>query len=137
LQYQRAHAQRHARQSLWRELEQSRLRVPWLRRCVADFHPEAAELISKVTGWDCSGAEPRRIGERISYGQKPLPKNSSMSAKAGNSPTTGNPRRLLSEILPNGIGTGTGLSLQELRQMIRSYYPARGWDENGLVPKAN
>jgi hypothetical protein len=35
---------------------------------------------------------------------------------------------LLSELLPNGIGTGTGLRPED-------YYLARGWDENGLVPK--
>ena len=45
------------------------------------------------------------------------------------------PERLLSETLPTGIGTGIGLNPDELRQMIQSYYQARGWDENGFVPE--
>jgi aldehyde:ferredoxin oxidoreductase len=45
------------------------------------------------------------------------------------------PERLLKETLPTGVGAGIGLSPEELRQMIQSYYQARGWDENGFVPK--
>jgi aldehyde:ferredoxin oxidoreductase len=37
----------------------------FLRKCFTDFYSEGAELLSKVTGWDCSGTELRRIGERI------------------------------------------------------------------------
>ena len=36
------------------------------------------------------------------------------------------PERLLSETRPTGIGAGIGLSPDELRQMIRSYYQALG-----------
>jgi hypothetical protein len=42
---------------------------------------------------------------------------------------------LLSETLPTGVGTGIGLNPDELREMIQNYYQARGWYENGFVPK--
>jgi aldehyde:ferredoxin oxidoreductase len=38
-------------------------------------------------------------------------------------------------VLPTGVAEGIGLSPDELRQMIQSYYLARGWDENGSVPE--
>ena len=37
----------------------------FLRKCFSDFYREGAELLSKVTGWDCSSDELKRIGERI------------------------------------------------------------------------
>ena len=46
------------------------------------------------------------------------------------------PERLLSENLPTGIGAGVGLSPDELRQMIQSYYQARGWDDQGYIPES-
>jgi aldehyde:ferredoxin oxidoreductase len=42
---------------------------------------------------------------------------------------------LLSETLPTNVGAGIGLIPDELRQMIQSYYLARGWDGNGFVPE--
>jgi aldehyde:ferredoxin oxidoreductase len=45
------------------------------------------------------------------------------------------PERLLCETLPTGVAQGVGLTSDELREMIRGYYKAREWDENGLVPE--
>jgi aldehyde:ferredoxin oxidoreductase len=102
----------------------------FLRNCFADFYRETAELLSKVAGWDYSGAELMRTGARI-HTMKKL-----FNIREGWQPKDDwLPERLLSETLPTGIGTGIGLSPDELRQMIQSYYQARGWDENGFVPE--
>jgi aldehyde:ferredoxin oxidoreductase len=45
------------------------------------------------------------------------------------------PERLLSETLPTGVARGVGLSRDELKEMIRGYYQAREWDEDGFVPE--
>ena len=37
----------------------------FLRKCFSDYYEEAAEVLSKVTGWDYTGAELKRAGERI------------------------------------------------------------------------
>jgi aldehyde:ferredoxin oxidoreductase len=104
----------------------------FLRKCFNDFYPEAAELLSKVTGWDYSGAELMRTGARI-HTMKKL-----FNIREGWQPKDGwLPERLLNETLPTGVGAGIGLSPDELREMIRRYYEARGWDENGLVPENN
>jgi aldehyde:ferredoxin oxidoreductase len=45
------------------------------------------------------------------------------------------PERLLSEALPTGVGSGVGLSRDELRDMLGGYYEARQWNERGFVPE--
>ena len=101
----------------------------FLRKCFSDFYGEAAELLSKVTGWDCSGAELKRIGERIHNLKKLF--NLREGWRAADDWL---PERLLSETLPTGVAQGVGLSANELRQMIGGYYRARGWDDNGFIP---
>ena len=43
---------------------------------------------------------------------------------------------ILTEALPDGASTGAALSGQDLARMIRSYYRARGWTDEGAVPQA-
>jgi aldehyde:ferredoxin oxidoreductase len=102
----------------------------FLRHCFKDFYREAAELLSKVTGGNHSSAELMGTGARI-HTMKKL-----FNIREGWHPKDDwLPERLLSEKLPTGVGAGIGLSPEELRQMIQGYYQARGWDENGFVPK--
>lgn len=101
----------------------------FLRRCFSDFYAEAADLLSKVTGWSYSADEVRRVGERINTLKKLF------NLRAGWQPDDDwLPPRLLSEALPTGVAQGVGLSATELREMIKGYYKARGWDERGFVP---
>jgi len=101
----------------------------FLRKCFNDFYPEAAELLSKVTGWDYSRTELKRAGARI-HTMKKL-----FNIREGWQPKDDwLPERLLNEVLPTGVGAGIGLTPDELREMIQNYYEARGWDENGFVP---
>ncbi|MGH7769398.1 MAG: aldehyde ferredoxin oxidoreductase family protein [Candidatus Binatia bacterium] len=102
----------------------------FLRKCFTDFYVESAELLCKVTGWNFSGAELRRVGERI-HTMKKL-----FNVREGwRSEDDWLPERLLNETLPTGVAQGVGLSSDELREMIQGYYRARGWNEAGLVPK--
>ena len=101
----------------------------FLRKCFSDFYGEGAALLSKVTGWDCSDAELKRIGERIHNLKKLF--NLREGWRAADDWL---PERLLSETLPTGVAQGVGLSANELRQMIGGYYRARGWDDNGFIP---
>lgn len=103
----------------------------FLRKCFSDYYEEAAEVLSKVTGWDYTGAELKRAGERI-HNLKKL-----FNIREGwSSDDDWLPERLLSEALPTGVGAGVGLSPDELRQMICSYYQARGWDDQGYIPES-
>ncbi|MBI1994398.1 MAG: hypothetical protein HYS67_08345, partial [Deltaproteobacteria bacterium] len=102
----------------------------FLRKCFTDFYAESAELLSKVTGWSCSDAELRRVGERINTVKKLF------NVREGWRPEDDwLPPRLLGESLPTGVAQGVGLTVSELREMIGGYYQARGWDENGFIPE--
>ena len=100
----------------------------FLRKCFSDFYREGAELLSKVTGWDCPGDELKRIGERIHNLKKLFNMREGWRAE-----DDWLPERLLSETLPTGVAQGVGLSAKELHEMIGAYYQARDWDENGLI----
>jgi aldehyde:ferredoxin oxidoreductase len=102
----------------------------FLRKCFTDFYAEAAELLSKVTGWPCSASELRQIGERIHTLKKLF------NLREGWQPDHDwLPPRLMTETLPTGVAQGIGLTSDELREMIHGYYQARGWDEKGFVPE--
>jgi len=101
----------------------------FLRRCFSDFYTEAAELLCHVTGWDYTGTELRRAGERIHTLKKLF------NIRERWQPADDwLPERLLCEALPTGVASGTGLSPYELREMVRGYYQARQWEESGFVP---
>jgi len=102
----------------------------FLRKCFTDFYGEAAELLSKVTGWNCSKEELKRTGARIHTLKKLF------NIREGWQPQDDwLPEKVLSETLPTGVARGVGLTTEELREMIQSYYQARQWDENGLIPE--
>jgi aldehyde:ferredoxin oxidoreductase len=102
----------------------------FLRKCFTDFYAEAADLLSKVTGWPCSGVELHRIGERIHTLKKLF------NLREGWQPRDDwLPPRLLNEALPTGVARGVNLTATELREMIQEYYRAREWDENGFIPE--
>ncbi len=103
----------------------------FLRKCFSDFYREGAELLSKVTGWDCSSDELKRIGERIHNLKKLFNQREGWRVE-----DDWLPERLLSEALPTGVAQGVGLSANDLREMIGGYYQARGWDENGFIPQS-
>lgn len=101
----------------------------FLRKCFRDFYAEAAAIVSGVTGWDYSGAELRRAGERIHTLKKLFNIREHWRPEDDWLPS-----RLLSEPLTTGVARGTGLAPGELREMIRGYYQARDWDDAGFIP---
>ena len=101
----------------------------FLRKCFDDFYGEAADLLSKITGWSYAESELRYGGERINTLKKLF------NIRAGWQPCDDwLPPRLLSEALPTGVAKGVSLTATELHEMIQGYYKARGWDEQGFVP---
>ena len=103
----------------------------FLRKCFVDFYADAAEVLSRVTGWDCTGAELRSAGERIHTLKKLFNIRERWQPE-----DDWLPERLLRDTLPTGVAKGIALTPEELRDMVRGYYRAREWDERGFVPAA-
>ena len=88
---------------------------------------ETADLLQAATGWDITGEEVQRIGERIVNLERLLIAREGITRRDDSLP-----RRFLQEPLPEGSGPSTG-SVLELETMLDEYYLARGWDgETGL-----
>jgi aldehyde:ferredoxin oxidoreductase len=103
----------------------------FLRKCFDDFYSEAAEIIAGVTGWNYTAAELRTSGERIHTLKKLF-----NIREQWRPDDDWLPERLLTEPLTDaGVADGASLSRDELREMIRGYYEARGWDQRGFVPE--
>lgn len=103
----------------------------FLRNCFQDFYAEAADLLAKVTGWDYSATELRLAAERIHTLKR------CFNEREGWQPEDdGLPPRVLTESLATGVAQGTRLTRDELRNMLRDYYEAREWDEDGRVSEA-
>ena len=100
----------------------------FLRKCFDDFYAEAADLLAKVTGWNCSVSELRRTGERITILKR------TFNQREGWQPEDDwLPPRLLGEAVSTGVAEGLRLNTAELKEMIGGYYEARGLDESGFV----
>ena len=89
-----------------------------------------AELLQVATGWDITGEEVQRIGERIVNLERLFIGREGITRQDDTLP-----KRFLEEPLPEGSGPSTG-SVLELEPMLDEYYQARGWDvQTGLPTK--
>jgi aldehyde:ferredoxin oxidoreductase len=99
----------------------------FLRGVFGDFFAESAELLAKVTGWDVTADELHIAARRIVTAKKLF------NVREGWTPTEDTlPRRFLAE----GLGGRAVLPRERLEALVRAYYLARGWDEQGGVPAA-
>jgi aldehyde:ferredoxin oxidoreductase len=89
---------------------------------------ETAELLRAATGWEITGDEVQRIGERIVNLERLFIAREGVTRKDDTLP-----RRFLTEPMPEGSGPGTG-SVLELEPMLDEYYRARGWDVKTGLP---
>ena len=103
----------------------------FVRGCFADFYAEAAGIYNALTGFDLSPQELRRAGERITNLKKAFNIREGWRREDDTLPA-----RILSDTLQDGVAQGVGLSRAELDLMIDSYYRARGWTSDGLIPEA-
>ena len=105
----------------------------FLRGAFTDLLGESAEMLSAVTGWDVSGPELRRVGERVVTARKLWNVREGWTREEDTLP-----ERLLTETTggPQGSDARFALGRDDLARMIASYYRAHGWTERGDVPHA-
>ena len=97
------------------------------RGCYDDFYAGAADMASAVTGLPFTADGLRKSGERICNLKKAFNIREGWQVN-----DDWLPGRLLDEALPSG----DRLTASELEIMIKDYYQARGWTENGVIPTA-
>lgn len=101
----------------------------FLRRAFGDFWEESAAVYRMVTGWeDFNAKELRRAAAHIADLKKAY--NQRWGWRRSDDTL---PDRTLTELLPDGVAAGVGLTTDELDAMIADYYRARGWSADGRV----
>jgi len=100
----------------------------FLRGIFDDLEAEAAGMLAAVTGWRVTADELRRTAERIVTLKKLFNEREGWTRAEDTLP-----ERFLCE--PLGKTSGARLSRPDLDRMIASYYRARGWAEDGRVPR--
>ncbi len=103
----------------------------FLRKAFDDFYGESAEVYERVTGWSMTPEQLRQAGERINNLKKLFNIREGWVREDDTLPP-----RVLHEVLPSGVVQGIGLTSGDLDLMIRGYYHARGWDQDGRIPYA-
>jgi aldehyde:ferredoxin oxidoreductase len=103
----------------------------FLRGVFDDLFAESAALLRRVTGWDVTADELHSSARRVVTAKKLFNIREGWTAAEDTLP-----RRFLSEGLAAGASAGAALPRERLDAMIRSYYAARGWDDQGQVPPA-
>ena len=101
----------------------------FLRKTFGDFYADTAELYRLATGRDVSADDLRLLGERVSNLKK------AFNVREGwTRADDWLPPRILEDELPTGVAAGQRVTPAELALMIDSYYRARGWTPDGLIP---
>ncbi len=91
---------------------------------------QMAEFLAAATGWETSGYEIMRWGERRNHLMRVY------NNREGLTPDDDRlPDRFYDEEISTGVKQGEKLDREKFHDMIRFYYEMMGWDENG-VPRA-
>ena len=103
----------------------------FLRKAFDDLYEESAEIYQLVTGWTMNAGDLKLAGERINNLKK------AFNIREGwNRADDTLPARVLDEPLTDGVARGVDLTEDDLDMMIGSYYEARGWTHDGLIPES-
>ena len=84
-----------------------------------------------ITGWNMSADGLRLAGERINNLKKLFNIREGWRREDDTLPP-----RVLQEQLTSEVVAGVGLTKEEMDYMIRGYYYARGWTQDGLIPES-
>ncbi len=103
----------------------------FLRKAFDDFYGESAEIYEHLTGWPTGPEDLRRAGERINNLKKLFNVREGWTRDDDTLPP-----RVFGEKLTAGVVEGVGLDREDLDMMVQSYYRARGWDDDGLIPES-
>ena len=87
---------------------------------------EMAELLAAVTGWETSGYEIMRFGERRNHLMRMYNLREGLTAADDTLPD-----RFFDDPISEGTWAGTRLDRQRFSEAIRTYYQMMGWDEDG------
>jgi len=103
----------------------------FLRNCFDDFNAEVAQIYTMATGIDMAPEELAQVGERVWNLKKAFNIREGWTRADDTLPP-----RVLNDPIPAGPSKGSYVTAEELDMLIADYYQARGWTEEGLIPRS-
>lgn len=103
----------------------------FLRNCFDDFNAEVAQIYTMATGIDITPEELAQVGERVWNLKKAFNIREGWTRADDTLPP-----RVLNDPIPAGPSKGSYVTAEELDMLIADYYQARGWTEEGLIPRS-
>lgn len=103
----------------------------FLRGCFKDLFADSAKLYTLTTGIKMTADEIKKLGERAWNLKKSFNIREGWTREDDWLP----PRCLEESIVNPATSEKVALKPDDLRMMIDAYYEARGWTEEGLIPK--
>jgi aldehyde:ferredoxin oxidoreductase len=103
----------------------------FLRNCFKDFNVDVARVYTMTTGLDLSPEELAQVGERVCNLKKAFNIREGWTRADDTLPP-----RILEDPVPSGPSKGSFVTRDELKLLIDDYYQARGWTEEGLIPRS-
>ncbi|MHB9033702.1 MAG: aldehyde ferredoxin oxidoreductase family protein [Anaerolineae bacterium] len=101
------------------------------RNCFEHFSDDMANIYTMVTGIPMTPGEVDAVGERVCNLKKAFNIREGWTRADDTLPP-----RAMQDPIPSGPGKGCFVSQAELDMMIDSYYKARGWTRDGLIPRS-
>ncbi|MDF1701408.1 MAG: aldehyde ferredoxin oxidoreductase family protein [Planctomycetota bacterium] len=106
----------------------------FLRGVFVDLEAEAAAMLAAVTGWAVDAAELQATAERIVTIKKLFNVREGWTRSEDTLPARFLEESLETPEISRSGADGVSLSRRDLDRMIRGYYRARGWNDDGSVP---
>ena len=103
----------------------------FLRNCFDDFDQDVSDIYTMATGIPLTAEELHQVGPRVCNLKK------AFNIREGwTKADDWMPPRVMEDPIPSGPSKGAYVKPEELRLLIDDYYQARGWTEEGLIPKS-
>jgi len=103
----------------------------FLRNCFDDFNTDVARIYTMTTGIDLTPEELLAVGERVWNLKKAFNIREGWTRADDTLPP-----RVLNDPIPAGPSKGSYVTAEELDMLIGDYYQARGWTDEGLIPRS-
>ncbi|MHB1319495.1 MAG: aldehyde ferredoxin oxidoreductase C-terminal domain-containing protein, partial [Anaerolineae bacterium] len=103
----------------------------FLRNCFADFSHDVADVYTMATGIPLTPEELMAVGERVCNLKKAFNIREGWTRADDTLPP-----RIFEDPIPAGPSKGSVVTHEEFKILIDDYYMARGWTEEGLIPRS-
>ncbi len=103
----------------------------FLRNCFDDFAHDVAEVYTMTTGIDLTAEELMAVGERVCTLKKAFNIREGWTRADDTLPP-----RIFEDPIPAGPSKGSLVTHEEFKTLVDDYYQARGWTEEGLIPRS-